>query len=100
MKKIRDKIAAWRSSFADDRAKSAQKTLLEELFNDLYADRRKIYKVNFFRGIFFGLGSVIGGTIILAFLVWIISLFVNLPVIGDFFQETQNTLQQESPEQN
>lgn len=73
--------------------------MLEELFNDLHANRAQIYKVNFFRGIFFGLGSVLGGTIVLALLVWIMSLFVNFPVIGNFFQETKHTLQESTKPQ-
>lgn len=90
---LRKKVAALVDSWKTTQAKSAQKTMLEELFNDLYANRTQIYKLNFFRGIFFGLGSVLGGTIVLALLVWIISLFVNFPVIGNFFEQTQQTLQ-------
>ena len=37
---------------------------------------------------------VIGGTIILAAIIWILSLFVNFPLIGQFFQDTQSTLQE------
>lgn len=68
--------------------------MLEELFNDFYAQRHKVYKINFFRGIFFGLGSVIGGTIVIGIIISITSLFVDFPVIGDFFQNTQNSLEQ------
>ena len=88
------KITQLFERFKAEQVKGAQKTLLEELFNDFYAERRKIYRVNFFRGIFFGLGSVLGGTIVLALVVWLISLFVNFPVVGQFFQQTQNTLQE------
>ena len=88
------KITELFERFKAEQVKGAQKTLLEELFNDFYAERRKIYRVNFFRGIFFGLGSVLGGTIVLALVVWLISLFVNFPVVGQFFQQTQNTLQE------
>jgi hypothetical protein len=88
------KISSLFEKFKAQQVKGAQKTLLEELFNDFYRERRKIYKVNFFRGIFFGLGSVLGGTIVLALLVWILSLFVNFPLIGDFFEQTQNTLRE------
>lgn len=94
MEKIRRKIAGLIDSIADQQAKGAQRTMLEELFNDFYAERHKLYKMNFFRGVFFGLGSVLGGTIVLALIVWIISLFVNFPLIGNFFEQTQNTLEQ------
>jgi hypothetical protein len=87
------KITQLFDRFKAEQVKGAQKTLLEELFNDFYAERRKIYKVNFFRGIFFGLGSVLGGTIVLTIFIWILSLFVNFPLVGQYFQETQKTLQ-------
>lgn len=71
----------------------ARRTLLEELFNDFYEDRRNIYMMNFFRGIFFGFGSVIGGTIVVALVVWILSFFVNIPGIGQTAERAQDKLQ-------
>ena len=67
-----------------DNTRGAQRELLEELFNDIYIHRKQVYLVNFFRGISFGLGSVIGGTLILAALIWLLSQLVGLPGIGDF----------------
>lgn len=78
-----------------DQQMGARRTVIEELFNDYYNDRRNIYMMNFFRGIFFGLGSVIGGTIVVALIVWILSFFVQLPGIGDAVQEAQDSLQTE-----
>lgn len=78
--------------FKQNQAKGSQKAMIEELFNDWYVHRREVYKMNFVRGIFFGFGSVLGGTIVVALLVFLISLFTELPVVGDFFQETKNTL--------
>lgn len=72
---------------------NARRSILEELFNDFYDDRRNIYKMNFFRGIFFGLGSVLGGTIVVALVIWALSFFVQIPGIGGAFQQAQNTLE-------
>lgn len=77
-----------------DQEKGASSALAEELFYDLYKDRKRIYKINFFRGIFFGLGSVLGGTLLIAVLVWLLSLFGNLPVIGEPFRGAQDTIEQ------
>ncbi|MBC7459438.1 hypothetical protein H7200_01850 [Candidatus Saccharibacteria bacterium] len=65
----------------------ARKNLMEELFNDFHRSRRQVYGINFVRGIFFGVGSVIGGTIVVALVLWLLSLLVDLPGgIGDFVQ--------------
>ena len=77
--------------------KSAQEALLEDLFNNMYAQRKKVYKMNFFRGIFFAVGSIIGGTIVIALIIWLLSLFVNLPVIGDYFKDAQHSIQNSNP---
>ncbi len=66
--------------------KPAPKELLEELFQDYYANRYKLYLMNLVRGIFFGFGSVIGGTLFVALLVWVLSWFDELPFIGDFVE--------------
>ncbi|HEX6258183.1 MAG TPA: DUF5665 domain-containing protein [Candidatus Saccharimonadales bacterium] len=69
-----------------DNVRGAQRELLEELFNDIYVHRKQVYLVNFFRGISFGLGSIIGGTLGLAALVWILSQLVGLPFLGEFLR--------------
>lgn len=74
----------------------ARRSLLEDMFNDYYKERRKIYKMSFIKGIFSGLGAVIGGTVIVAIIVLILSFFVNLPGIGKAAQQAQNSLQTSS----
>ena len=78
----------------DESERGAQEEVLQDLFYDMYKQRQRIYKVNFVRGVFFGVGSVIGGTLVVAVIVWVISLFVDLPVIGEYFQNVQHTIEQ------
>lgn len=93
MERIKSFLRSLRKSVVEGETKGASAKLAEELFYDLYTDRKRIYKINFFRGIFFGAGSALGGTLVLALLVWILSLFVSLPLIGDIFQGAQNTIE-------
>lgn len=72
---------------------NARRAILEELFNDFYDDRRNIYQMNFFRGIFFGFGSVLGGTVVVALVVWILSFFVQLPFIGPSVENAKDQIQ-------
>ncbi len=77
----------------DKQAAGARRTVLEELFNDFHRNRKQIFVMNFFRGIFFGLGSVLGGTIVVALAVWLLSLFVEIPVIGGVAEEARQSIQ-------
>ncbi len=81
------------SKLKRDQSIGARRALLEELFNDLYKDRHNIYIMNFIRGIFFGIGSALGATVIVAFVVWILSFFVNIPLIGPSVQQAQDQIQ-------
>lgn len=81
-------------SFKDSQAKDAQKAMMQELFNDLYRNRGEVYKMNFIRGLFFGLGSVLGGTVVISLIIWLLSFFVDFFVIGQFFENAQRTLEQ------
>ena len=67
--------------------KGARRAVLEDLFYDFNSSRAEVYKMNFFRGIFLGFGTVIGGTLVVALIVWILTLLADIPGgIGDFIQ--------------
>jgi hypothetical protein len=76
---------------------AARKNVIEELFYDFNASRAQIYRMNFFRGIFFGLGSVLGGTIVVALLIWVLSAVAGFfPPLETFFDGVTNTIQSKS----
>ena len=65
----------------------ARRAVLEDLFYDFHSSRRQVYWMNFTRGLFFGVGSILGGTLIVALILWILNLLVDLPGgIGDFVE--------------
>lgn len=77
----------------DNERIGARRAMLEELFNDLYDDRRNIYLMNFIRGIMFGMGSVLGGTLLIALTIAVLSQFVDwFPVFGDFINGIINAM--------
>ena len=79
-KKIARKVQA-------DVETGARKDIIEQLFYDFHKSRAQVYWANFFRGIFFGVGSVIGGTIVVAVVVSILSLLTDVPgAFGEFIQ--------------
>jgi len=76
-----------------DNENGARKAILEDLFYDFHKSRRQVYAMNFTRGIFFGVGSVVGGTIVIALVVWLLNLLVDIPGgVGDFIQYIVNTV--------
>ncbi len=76
-----------------DIARDAARGVVEEFFNDVYVRRREIYLTNFFRGMFFGFGSVLGGTILIALFIWILAQVGTLvPFLSDFIQQILDAL--------
>jgi hypothetical protein len=75
-----------------DNENGARKNAIEELFYDFNRSRIQIYKMNFMRGIFFGFGSVLGGTVVIALLLWVLSFLVDWPWIGDAIERVQDTI--------
>lgn len=62
----------------DHKEGDARKALLEELFYDFHRSRRQVYWMNFVRGIFFGFGSLLGGTIVVAIVFWVLAQVTGL----------------------
>lgn len=80
-----------------DNELGARRAVLEDLFYDFHSSRVEIYKMNFFRGIFFGVGTVIGGTLLVALIVWLLSWLTDLPGgFGDFIQYIVDTVESSS----
>ena len=89
-KKIADKSA-------ENNENAARKNVIEELFYDFNASRAQVYRMNFIRGVFFGLGSVLGGTLVVALLIWALSLIAGFfPPLENFFNGVSDTIQAKS----
>jgi hypothetical protein len=79
----------------EDNERGARQAVLEDLFYDFHRSRAQVYKMNFIRGIFLGVGTAIGGTLVIALLAWILSFFVNIPGIGNQVEQVQQSIQGE-----
>ncbi len=88
VKKIIDKVQ-------HDNERGAREAILEDLFYDFHRSRIKIYKMNFVRGIYFGFGSVLGGTLVVALLLWLLGMIAFVfPPVGDFFNGITEAIKQ------
>ena len=63
------------------------------LYDHLNPKKGELYKTAFFRGILSGVGGVIGATLVIALLLWTLSLFDNIPVIGGFFEAISRSIE-------
>jgi len=87
IKKIVNKIK-------NDNERGARHAILEDLFLDFHRSRRQVYLMNFTRGIFFGFGTVLGGTVLVALIIWVLGQFVDwFPIIGDFIKQVIDAMQ-------
>lgn len=79
----------------DDNERGARQAIIEDLFYDFHRTRKQVYWMNFVRGIFFGVGSLIGGTIVVAIVLGLLGLLVDIPGgVGDFVQYIVDTVRQ------
>ncbi|NCP67371.1 hypothetical protein GW756_04195 [bacterium] len=49
---------------------------------------------NFLAGVFRGLGLIVGLTVVFAILIWLLAGLVDFPLIGQYFEELKNLLEQ------
>jgi hypothetical protein len=81
-------------SIKDDQLNNAPQAFLEDLYENYYSRRREIYMMNLYRGVFFGFGSVVGGTIVVALLLWLLSALEFVPFVDGLVDGAQKSLEQ------
>lgn len=72
--------------------KAVEDALVLDYVYVLHSTKRQIWS-SFVRGLFAGLGGVIGATVGVAALVAILQVFGGAPVVGQFFQTLGQTIQ-------
>ena len=63
-----------------------------EYFIQYVSSPWRIIWVNFLAGVFRGLGALIGASIVLALLIWVLSKLVNIPLVGEYAKEIKSTV--------
>lgn len=57
-----------------------------------YPNKFQLYKVSFIKGIWAGLGGVIGATIVVSLLLWLFTILGSIPFIGPIVDTVQNNI--------
>lgn len=66
--------------------------MLQNIYDSGYLDQNTTYKMSFLKGVAAGFGGVIGATIVVALLIWILSLFDSIPLVGPIVENFQETV--------
>lgn len=81
-----------------DNENGARKAVIEDLFYDFNRNRHQVYVTNFVRGVFFGFGSVIGATFLIAIVAALLGVFTDVPGgVGDFVQKVIDAMNRPRP---
>lgn len=65
---------------------------LENIYLSGYIDKREMFKMSFMKGVMTGLGGVVGATIVVALLLWMLSFFDTVPLLGPLVQNVNETI--------
>jgi hypothetical protein len=57
-----------------------------------FINKKRMMKLMFFRGVLTGLGTVIGATVVVALIYWILSLLTDTPFLGPILEYFQTEL--------
>ena len=66
--------------------------LLSFIYETGFLSRKRMMVLSFTRGFFSGLGGFIGATLGVALIIWILSIFVDVPIVGPLFESLENTI--------
>lgn len=67
--------------------------MIENIYLSGYIDKNQMYKMSFLKGLVTGLGGVLGATIVVGLLLWMLSWFNRLPLIGPITEQIKDSVQ-------
>ena len=52
----------------------------------------RVIWTNFFAGVFRGLGAIIGASLFIAFILWMLTIFIDIPLIGEYAANAKSAM--------
>lgn len=66
---------------------------MQDFFNSGYVSKKQAFWSSFLKGVLSGAGGVIGGTIVISLLLWLLTFFQTVPLLSHASQNIRSTLQ-------
>ena len=66
---------------------------LWSIYETNYKNRKRAYWFTFFKGIIYGFGIFLGGTIVVALLLWGLNFFEQVPLLSPIVEKLNNVIQ-------
>lgn len=70
---------------------------VESLLDSEFLARRQALKNRFLLGMAAGAGSVIGASVLIALLLWVLSIFGEVPLLGPVVDNIRDTVKEDAP---
>jgi len=67
--------------------------IVASVYETGYLDMKQTYKNSLIKGALAGFGGVLGATVLIAVLLWALSLFHEVPLIGNFVTKVEHSIQ-------
>lgn len=68
--------------------------LVVDLYDAVNPAKATLYKTAFLKGVLSGVGGVIGATVVIALLLWVLSLFNSVPFVNNVTNSIENSIDQ------
>ncbi len=88
MKKSLKKVTLNRKKDKNNQKNFKTAQIFADYAEDMYLNRRQIYRINFVKGFYFGIGRTIGSVLIMVIIIWAAVMMIDWPVLGKFIKET------------
>ncbi len=62
------------------------------VYENGYLNTRRMFAMTLLKGFITGLGGVVGATLGIGIFIWLLSLFGEIPLIGNFFDVARDTI--------